>query len=98
MSKVGESLLRGAREALLYSHGHKKGSKTHVFKVPEQVDVRAIRNKLHLSRHEFAHRFGFSLRTLEKWEQGLRRPEMAARAYLIVIARKPKIVESALLG
>lgn len=96
MNKVNESLLRGAKEALAYAKGHTKDAKTHKVKVPQQVDVRAIRNKLHMTRNEFAHCFGFSLRTLEKWEQGVRQPEGAARAYLTVILRKPKAVESAL--
>ncbi len=42
--------------------------------------------------------FGFSIRTIEKWEQGIRQPTGAARAYLIVIDRNPKAVQSALKG
>jgi putative transcriptional regulator len=96
MSKIGESLLKGANEALAYASGHKKDAKTHNIKIPAQVNVRAIRNKLHMSRREFANNFGFSIRTLEKWEQGVRHPEGATRAYLIVIKRNPKAVELAL--
>jgi putative transcriptional regulator len=96
MSKVGESLLRGAEEALLYSKGQKEGSKTHKVKIPKAVNVRAIRAKLHMSRQEFAKHFGFSIRTLEKWEQGIRQPESSARAYLVVIENNPKAVEAAL--
>jgi putative transcriptional regulator len=33
---------------------------------------------------------------LQDWEQGRRRPDRAARAYLKVIAKKPKAVEEAL--
>lgn len=96
MSKIGESVLRGAQEALLYANGHKKGTKIHKIKVQEQVDVRAIRTKLHMTRKEFAGCFGFSIRTLEKWEQGTRQPEGAARAYLMVIEHKPRVVASVL--
>lgn len=96
MSKVGESLLRSAQEALAYAKGHKQGTKTHKINVPKEVDVRAIRTQLHMSRDEFAENFGFSIRTLEKWEQGIRQPEGPARAYLTVIARKPEAVKSAL--
>jgi putative transcriptional regulator len=96
MSKIGESLLKGAQEALAYAKGHKQGAKTHKVKVPRQVDVRAIRAKLHMSRNEFADNFGFSMRTLEKWEQGVRQPEGPARAYLAVIAHNPKAVKLAL--
>ncbi len=96
MSQIGKSLLKGAEEALAYAKRQTKGAKTHKVKVPKQVDVRAIRIKLHMTRHEFSEHFGFSLRTLEKWEQGVRQPEGAARAYLTVIAKSPKIVEAAL--
>lgn len=96
MSKVGQSLLQGAAEALSYAKGNKHSSRTHKVKVPKIVDVRAIREKLHMTRTEFAEHFGFSIRTLEKWEQGIRQPEGAARAYLVVINYSPKAVESAL--
>lgn len=34
MSKVSESILRGAKEALAYMRGNKKGTKTHQVNVP----------------------------------------------------------------
>lgn len=92
MSKVGKSILKGAQEALAYAKGNRHGSKTHRVKVPKSVDVRAIREKLDMTRAEFAARFGFSIRTLEKWEQGIRQPEGAARAYLVVIHHNPEAV------
>jgi len=96
MSKVSDSLLKGANEALAYAQGHREGFKTHKVKIPEVIDVRAIREKLNMTRKEFANHFGFSIRTLEKWEQGVRQPEDAARAYLIVINYETEAVESAL--
>lgn len=96
MSKVSESILKGAKEALAYAQGHKTEVKVHKVKIPAKINVLDIRKKLHMSRLEFAHSFGFSIRTLEKWEQGVRQPEGAARAYLLVIKRKPKMVEAAL--
>lgn len=96
MSKLSKSLLKGAEEALQYAHSKAKGFKTHKIKVPKAVDVGLIRNKLHMTRQEFAQHFGFSIRTLEKWEQGVRQPESSARAYLVVIARNPEAVETAL--
>ena len=35
---------------------------------------------------------------VKKWEQGVRKPIGAARAYLVVIARNHKAVELALTG
>ena len=96
MTKLGESLLKGATEALKHAKGEKVGTKSHRFIVPKHVDVKAIRLKLHLTQKQFANRYGFSIRTLEKWEQGTREPDGAARAYLVVIDRNHKAVESAL--
>lgn len=96
MSKVSESILKGAQEALLYARGQKKGARQHKVEVPNVVDVLAIRKKLHMSRTQFANHYGFNVRTLEKWEQGKRKPDSAVRAYLMVINKNPKAVESAL--
>ena len=63
---------------------------------PAQVDVRAIRKKMKLSQSEFAARFGFTASAVRQWEQGRRRPEGAARAFLRVIEREPAAVRRAL--
>jgi len=49
-----------------------------------------------LSRVEFARRFALDPRALQDCEQGRRRPDRAARAYLTVIARHPEAVVEAL--
>jgi len=95
MGELGKSLLKCAEEALKYVKGQ-KGSRSHKVKVPKRVDVRLIRHHLHMTRQDFAAKFGFSIRTLEKWERGERCPEGSARAYLTVIANNPKAVRDAL--
>lgn len=96
MSDVSSSLLKGARQALAYAKGKKIKAKAHKVMIPMEVDVKTIRNELDMNRKEFCDNFGFSIRTLEKWEQGLRHPEGPARAYLIVIAHNPDAVVQAL--
>jgi putative transcriptional regulator len=96
MSKLSESLLNGAKEALDFASDNKDKATAHKVKVPENIAVKSIRAKLNLTRAEFAQRFGFSVRTLEKWEQGVRHPDTAARAYLTVIAYNHQVVEEAL--
>ncbi len=93
MSETGESMLRGARQALAYARGERQGFVTHV---PEQVDVRAIRRKAGLSQAKFASQFGFTVDSVRNWEQGRRRPDLAARAFLMVIEREPDAVRRAL--
>jgi putative transcriptional regulator len=65
-------------------------------RVPEEVDVAAIRGKLGLTREAFAIRFGLDERTIEAWEQGRHRPEPATRILLKVIERDPAAVEAVL--
>lgn len=96
MSKVSSSILRGARQALAYAKGEKIKAKVHKVTIPIEVDVKTIRHELDMNRKEFCENFGFSIRTLEKWEQGIRQPEGPARAYLIVIAHNPGAVVRAL--
>jgi putative transcriptional regulator len=62
---------------------------------PTAPDVRAIRRKLRLSQAQFAKRFGFSVRTIQEWEQGRALPDRPARILLRVIARSPKTVARA---
>jgi putative transcriptional regulator len=62
---------------------------------PYVPDVRALRRKLGLSQAQFASKFGFSLRTLQEWEQGHALPDRPARILLRVIEKAPKTVERA---
>lgn len=65
-------------------------------RVPNRIDVRAIRERLKLTQEKFAFRFGFSLGTVRHWEQGTRYPDGSARVLLTVIRRVPDAVEFAL--
>ena len=58
--------------------------------------VKIVRRALALSQEEFAARFHIPLGTLRDWEQNRKEPDAAARAYLTVIARNPKVVTDAL--
>jgi putative transcriptional regulator len=63
---------------------------------PKEVNVKVIRNKLHLSQQEFADFFGVSIRTIQEWEQHRRSPTATARNFLKVIEREPIAVQKAL--
>ena len=55
-------------------------------------DPQEIRQRLGLTQREFATQFQIALGTLRDWEQGARRPDSAAKAYLRVIAAAPDAV------
>jgi putative transcriptional regulator len=92
---VAKSIRRGLEQALAFARGE-ADTRAYRVHVPKQIDVRAIRSKLGMTQEEFARQFGFSINTLRHWEQGKRRPEGPARAYLLVIQRAPKTVQKAL--
>ena len=74
----------------------KADPKTPAVHIPATVDVKAIRLRLGVTQEEFANRFGFSVFTLRRWEQGARQPEGPTRAYLLVINKIPDEVQRAL--
>ena len=96
-SALGKRLIASAKEMVPHAKGELR-LEAYEVKGPPQVDVIVIRRQLGLSQAEFAMRFGFSPRAVQDWEQGRRKPESAARAYLVVIARDPKAVDRALRG
>ncbi len=58
--------------------------------------VQAIRKRRGLSQVAFAEAYRFSAARLRDWEQGRRRPDDAALAYLDTIDREPEAVARAL--
>ncbi|MBM3768804.1 MAG: helix-turn-helix domain-containing protein [Acidobacteria bacterium] len=91
----GGRIIASARQALAFARGD--ASTGCIVHFPEEIDVRAIREKIALSESDFAKLFGLSKRTLESWEQGRRVPSGPARAFLTVIAKEPEAVKRALL-
>ena len=95
MSSLGSELVQSMREAVDYARGV-GNTDGYVVHLPEDIDVRKIRNRLKMTQKAFAASFGFSLATVRHWEQKVRRPEGPARAYLLVISRSPDVVREAL--
>ena len=62
----------------------------------QEIDVREIRNKLHLSQEKFAIFFGVSKRTIQEWEQHRKRPNATSRNFLRVVEYAPDVVQRAL--
>jgi DNA-binding transcriptional regulator YiaG/mRNA-degrading endonuclease RelE of RelBE toxin-antitoxin system len=93
---VANELVEAMREAAAIAQGESQPAAVHLFPLPLDVDVRAVRAGTGLSRAEFARRFALDPRALQDWEQGRRRPDRAARAYLTVISRRPEAVVEAL--
>ena len=89
---IGDEIVQSLAEAIDYMRGKETGAVVHKVEIPDSIDVKSIREKLKLSRQEFADSFGFSVRTLQHWEQGDRNPHGPARVLLLLLQREPKII------
>ena len=99
MSKIGQEIIEGLKQAVDYVEDRADKTKYGHYefvKLPDSIDVQAIRKELNLSQASFASLFGLSLSSLKNWEQGRRQPDKAVRAYLTVIQRNPDAVRAAL--
>src|SRR5579885_2216083 len=87
-------MMSGLNDAEAFLAGKEKGPfRVHV---PEKVNVKRIREKLHMTQREFSMSFGFSRDAVKHWETGRRIPEAPSRAYLMVISKNPGAVFEAL--
>ncbi|HYX46562.1 MAG TPA: helix-turn-helix domain-containing protein [Sphingomicrobium sp.] len=76
-----ESLRRGLAQARAHIAGEAPARVT----LHHPVDVRAIRDRLDMTREQFALTFGLEARTIEQWEQGRRHPDRSTETYLRLI-------------
>ena len=61
-----------------------------------QIDVRAIRSATGMTQAEFATVYEFSVRTIQEWERGAKRPSGPARTLLRAIKGDPVGLRKAL--
>jgi putative transcriptional regulator len=95
MSKAGKRLIESAQQALKFAEG-KADTSAYRIHIPSEINVKQIRESQHMSQSEFAHHFGFSVRTLQQWEQGRSAPRGVARNFLILLQRAPELVRDLL--
>jgi len=88
-----EQMMDGLKDVEAFLAGEQEGFKAHV---PQEIDVKAIRNRLGMTQAKFSNTFGFSLDAIKHWEGGRRIPEAPARTLLTVIDKNPAAVLTAL--
>ncbi len=69
----------------------KAGKTGRIHRIPLS-EVTQARAKSGLSQSQFAQVLGVSIRTLQEWEQGRRKPSGAARALLSIAAKRPDVI------
>jgi len=61
-----------------------------------EVDVRAIRHAAGMTQAQFAAAYEFSIRTVQEWERGAKKPSGPARTLLRAIKADPEALRKAL--
>lgn len=82
-----QELLESVREGGAVLRGEATPSRRVEIEAP---DVAGVRSSYGLSQEEFAVLLGISVRTLQNWEQGRRRPHGPARVLLRVAEEHPE--------
>ena len=85
---IGLEILEGIREIKAFKVG-KTTLRTR--ELSEPSSPKEIRKKLQLSQSAFAALMGVSLRTVQDWEQGRRKPSGPARSLLRIAEQFPEI-------
>ncbi len=89
MSAAFDSIKQGMTEAIEHAAGKPIKAVEHK---PPDIDVESIRNKVGMSRAEFASSVGVTVGTVRDWERGQRTPRGPALILLNVIAREPGVL------
>lgn len=61
-----------------------------------EIDVQAIRRAAGMTQAQFAAAYEFSVRTVQEWERGAKRPSGPARTLLRAIRGDPEAIRKAL--
>lgn len=85
---LGAELLQSVREMAAG-----KGKLVAHVEVPEVVTARL---KSGLSQSQFAQLLGVSVRTLQDWEQGRRKPSGAAQTLIAIAQQQPEVLKQVL--
>jgi len=85
---IGLEILEGIHDI----KAHKAGQKAlRTLRLKEPTPPQIIRAKLKLSQSAFAGLMGVSLRTVQDWEQGRRKPSGPAVALLRIAEERPEV-------
>ena len=86
---IGSEILEGIREIKAYKAGQLE---LRTRELTEPSTPKEIRGQLGLSQSAFAGLMGVSLRTVQEWEQGKRKPSGPAKSLLRIAEQHPEVL------
>jgi putative transcriptional regulator len=92
--KLFKELNANLKEAVKVTKGTSAPKSVYVVLSP--TEIKAVRASVKMSQAVFARSFQLSLDTIKGWEQGKRKPDVAAANYLRMIKADPEYVQRTL--
>ncbi len=92
--KLFKELNANLKEAVKVAKGTSAPKSVYIVLSP--AEIKAIRASVKMSQAIFARSFQLSLDTIKGWEQGKRKPDVAAANYLRMIKADPEYVQRTL--
>ena len=92
--KLFKELNANLKEAVKVAKGASAPKSVYVVLSP--AEIKAVRASVKMSQAVFARSFQLSLDTIKGWEQGKRKPDVAAANYLRMIKADPEYVQRTL--
>ena len=94
LKKWEKEIVGGLKAAVKHSRGEKvKGFTHHVRLAPvTQKEVKEARKLTHKTQADFAETIGVSVRLVQAWEQGWRKPEPLPSKIIRVIKKHPEVL------
>ncbi len=92
--KLFKELNANLKEAVKVAKGTSAPKSVYVVLSP--AEIKAVRASVKMSQAIFARSFQLSLDTIKGWEQGKRKPDVAAANYLRMIKADPEYVQRTL--
>jgi putative transcriptional regulator len=89
---IGKGILEGLEELRAWKRGEIALEVVNVDPMPPER-IKAIRKKVAKSPAKFEARYGISAATVNGWEQGRRKPDLASRLLLKAIDADPDFME-----
>ncbi|WP_298438906.1 helix-turn-helix domain-containing protein [Geobacter sp.] len=85
---IGEELLQAVKDI--------KAGRVGRVSTVEVSPIASARMRIGMTQSEFAKMLGVSLRTLQEWEQGRRKPSGAAKSLITIAIKKPEVLKELL--
>ena len=98
LTSLQESIREARKDIGAYLAGDLSRVEISTARIPDDIDVKSIRENLALSQSQFARLFGIKLSVVQSWERTVdrKKPSRATRVFLTVLERRPQAVLEAL--